>query len=465
MEPSTSVPEAQPQQKGKRKITLADYELPPKRTRSRTQALSRESTLPQESSATIASQTNYASSSENKNTNVLPLTQEELKPSTPKPTGKAMISKGTKGTNTQDVNNKNSTTKTSGTKNNARTKGTSTKSSSTKRVKNAVNSVASNQRDTAPPANSFLAKEARYALNGDKSNRLMQLPPPKYRYVDARGRLLFNSGDMNHTKPRTEHPTLLEARERGVPARAKELWFDGVPHHIREPVAGVPSSGPYNPKLPRPSGTPLFGAIVLRYFPTQWLEKEDANRPIQEDAFHSRPSIKIVVTDVLKALLVDDWENITKNMQLVPIPHSKPVTKILEDYAAYETPKRPAGSSQIDILEETLAGLKEYFDKSLGRILLYRFERVQYADIHKKWASDPDFEGKAASDIYGAEHLLRLIVTLPELIAQTNMDQQSVNRLREELSKFCAWLSKNATEYFVSNYETPTTEYVQSAKN
>jgi mortality factor 4-like protein 1 len=83
--------------------------------------------------------------------------------------------------------------------------------------------------------------------------------------------------------------------------------------------------------------------------------------------------VKLIIPDVLKALLVDDWENITKNNQLVPLPHPQPVSKILEDYSAYETPKRPEGSAQVDILEETLAGLKEYFDKALGRILLYRY--------------------------------------------------------------------------------------------
>ncbi|KAI0006967.1 MRG-domain-containing protein [Xylariaceae sp. FL0662B] len=185
-----------------------------------------------------------------------------------------------------------------------------------------------------------------------------------------------------------------------------------------------------------------------------------------EDTFYARPSIKLIVPDVLKALLVDDWENITKNNQLVPLPHPHPVTKILEDYAASEIPKRPAGSSHIDILEETLAGLKEYFDKSLGRILLYRFERAQYADMHKKWNSnDPEFQGKTASDTYGPEHLMRLMVSLPELIAQTNMDQQSVNRLREELAKFCTWLSKNTTAYFISNYESPSQDYIQKAKD
>ncbi|KAK8038746.1 MRG-domain-containing protein [Apiospora rasikravindrae] len=186
----------------------------------------------------------------------------------------------------------------------------------------------------------------------------------------------------------------------------------------------------------------------------------------QEEAFYARPSIKIIIPDMLKGLLVDDWENVTKNNQLVPIPHPKPVTKVMDDYLAYEKPRRTEGSAAIDILEETVSGLKEYFDKSLGRILLYRFERAQYAEIREKWTSGgSDVQGKTPCDTYGAEHLMRLITSLPELIAQTNMDQQSVNRLREELSKFCQWLERNAGTYFVSEYESPNAEYAEKAKN
>jgi mortality factor 4-like protein 1 len=60
--------------------------------------------------------------------------------------------------------------------------------------------------------------------------------------------------------------------------------------------------------------------------------------------------------------------------------------------------------------------------------------------------------------------ILIFIVSLPELIAQTNMDHQSVNRLREELSKLTNWLGRNATTYFVSEYETPSQEYVEKAR-
>ncbi|KAK6225369.1 hypothetical protein QIS74_01416 [Colletotrichum tabaci] len=185
-----------------------------------------------------------------------------------------------------------------------------------------------------------------------------------------------------------------------------------------------------------------------------------------EDGFHARPSIKLPIPDHIKAMLVDDWENITKNNQLVPLPHPHPVDDILNDYLNYERPNREDGSANMDILEEVVAGLREYFEKSLSRILLYRFERPQYHEIRKVWekATEND-KHKSVCDTYGPEHMCRLMVSLPELVAQTNMDQQSVSRLREELSKLTVWLGKNAKKYFVSEYETPSQEYIDKARS
>ncbi|KAL1864740.1 Esa1p-associated factor [Diaporthe australafricana] len=182
----------------------------------------------------------------------------------------------------------------------------------------------------------------------------------------------------------------------------------------------------------------------------------------QDESFHNRPSIKLTMTDVLKGILVDDWEHVTKDSQLVPLPHAHPVVKILDDYLDDEMPKREEDSAQIDILKETMAGLREYFDRALGRILLYRFERLQYSELLPQWENEKD---GGPSSVYGGEHLCRLLVSLPELLAQTNMDQQSVNRLREELTKFTNWLSKNGTKYFVREYEVPGPEYQDKAKS
>ncbi|KAJ9138650.1 Mortality factor 4-like protein 1 [Pleurostoma richardsiae] len=185
-----------------------------------------------------------------------------------------------------------------------------------------------------------------------------------------------------------------------------------------------------------------------------------------EESFHNRPSIKLPMPDHLKALLVDDWENITKNNQLVPLPHPHPVDQILNDYREAEKIGLDEGTAALDVLDETLAGLREYFDKCLGRILLYRFERPQYAEMRARWeANSNDLKKEGPCTTYGVEHLCRLLVSLPELIAQTNMDQQSVNRLREEMTKLTNWIGKHATEYFVSEYEVPTQEYIDKARS
>lgn len=57
-----------------------------------------------------------------------------------------------------------------------------------------------------------------------------------------------------------------------------------------------------------------------------------------------------------------------------------------------------------------------------------------------------------------------LPVSLPEMIAQTNMDLQSVSRLREELAKFTNWLSKNYDDYFLDEYTSPGPDYLEKSR-
>lgn len=190
--------------------------------------------------------------------------------------------------------------------------------------------------------------------------------------------------------------------------------------------------------------------------------------------------MRIHVPDHLKALLVDDWENVTKNLSLVPLPSEHPVNEILNTYFEEEKHKRRLGSAEADLLEEVVAGCKDYFEKCIGRILLYRFERQQYAEVRKLWEEGRgEWEGRNAGDVYGAEHLCRLFgtlpsslfqhrtnprsqVSLPELIAQTNMDAQSVNKLREEIQKLTSWLGKNSNRFFTAEYEIASNDYVEN---
>lgn len=135
----------------------------------------------------------------------------------------------------------------------------------------------------------------------------------------------------------------------------------------------------------------------------------DRRTPQQEETFNLRPAIHISIPDHLKSILVDDWENVTKNLSLVPLPSKPSANEILTSYFDEEKNKRHLGSPEADLLEEVVAGLKEYFEKCVGRILLYRFERQQYLEVYNAvQAGTGEYEGRTMGDIYGAEHLCRL---------------------------------------------------------
>lgn len=171
----------------------------------------------------------------------------------------------------------------------------------------------------------------------------------------------------------------------------------------------------------------------------------------------------------LKKLLITDWDNITRKQMLMPIcgtskfasapvaadaadsadaataPAVAPVSvqQILEMYRKSKEREDDDSSSissteaassndsgakeQMLLTNEVCAGVKNYFDKALGTILLYKFERAQYDAVIQQGAEAVAaaaaasaakteqgvstiavVQQQAMSAVYGAEHLLRL---------------------------------------------------------
>ncbi len=135
-----------------------------------------------------------------------------------------------------------------------------------------------------------------------------------------------------------------------------------------------------------------FPNAALRKLPPHFLKKlkinvpAEADDPNQEESFYSRPSVHIPMPDMIKGYLVDDWENVTKNLFLVNLPSLCPVNWIIDDYYYRERDKRREGSEDATRFREFCAGMQTYFGKMIGKTLLYKFERVQYAEV---WL--PDF--------------------------------------------------------------------------
>lgn len=197
---------------------------------------------------------------------------------------------------------------------------------------------------------------------------------------------------------------------------------------------------------------PSSGGIIARA-----TKRRTDMDTVTEEEYLRKPEINILIPDSLKALLVDDWEMITKEHQLLQLPCKPNVDDLLRKFRQSLGKKSTIES---EILDEFLSGMAIYFNKSLGNILLYRFERQQYLEVTK----NPELKDLPLSEVYGPEHLLRLMVSLPALISQTTMDQQSVATLKEHIESLLIFLERHKRPYFLKKYENVTPGYEALAK-
>ncbi|CAM0908033.1 unnamed protein product [Alopecurus aequalis] len=144
----------------------------------------------------------------------------------------------------------------------------------------------------------------------------------------------------------------------------------------------------------------------------------------------------------LKKQLVDDWEFVTQLGKLVKLPRSPTVDDILKRYLEHRIKKDNKIS---DSYAEITRGLRCYFDKALPAMLLYKKEQKQYKE---------EIQGDVSpSSVYGAEHLLRLFVKLPELLASVSMEEDALNKLQQKLLDILKFLQKNQVAFFLSVYD------------
>nr|XP_016442429.1 PREDICTED: protein MRG1-like [Nicotiana tabacum] len=173
-------------------------------------------------------------------------------------------------------------------------------------------------------------------------------------------------------------------------------------------------------------------------------KKRKADSGTEKGNVSAEKLVKIQIPSTLKKQLVDDWEFITQQNKLVKLPRSPTVDDILTKYLEYRSKK---DGMMTDSVGEILNGIRCYFDKALPVILLYKKERQQYHEA----VSD----NVSPSSVYGAEHLLRLFVKLPELLAYVKIEEETLIRLQQKLLDFLKFLQKNQGTFFLSAYDGP----------
>lgn len=154
--------------------------------------------------------------------------------------------------------------------------------------------------------------------------------------------------------------------------------------------------------------------------------------------------VNIQIPPSLKKQLLDDCEFITHLGKLVKLPRTPNVDEILKKYSSYRAKK---DSMLAETVGEILNGLRCYFDKALPAMLLYKSERKQYEEAISDHVSP--------SSIYGAEHLLRLFVKLPEILYYAKIEEETLTKLQRKLLDLLKFLQKSQSAFFLATYQTP----------
>ncbi|XP_043712843.1 protein MRG1-like isoform X1 [Telopea speciosissima] len=181
----------------------------------------------------------------------------------------------------------------------------------------------------------------------------------------------------------------------------------------------------------------------LRNYVARGKKRKSDSGVEEKDTESMEKLVKIQIPSTLKKQLIDDWEFVTQLGKVVKLPRSPCVDDILKKYLDYKSKK---DGMVADSIGEILKGLRCYFDKALPVMLLYKKERQQYREAIA--------DNVSPSTVYGAEHLLRLFVKLPELLDYVNIEEETLTRLQQKLLEFLKFMQKNQTSFFLSTYDS-----------
>ncbi|XVF36353.1 hypothetical protein REPUB_Repub19eG0051300 [Reevesia pubescens] len=173
--------------------------------------------------------------------------------------------------------------------------------------------------------------------------------------------------------------------------------------------------------------------------------KSDSIRK-EKSAVSSEKVVSIQIPLSLKNQLMADCESITDLGKLVKLPRTPNVEDILKIYLDYRCKK---DGMVTDSVREIFKGVCAYFNKALPLMLLYRSERQQ--------CEHTITEDIRPSTVYGAEHLLRLFVKLPELLVCADIEEETLLELQQNLVDFlkCELLPFFCLLYAVAGARTP----------
>jgi hypothetical protein len=137
----------------------------------------------------------------------------------------------------------------------------------------------------------------------------------------------------------------------------------------------------------------------------------------------------------------------------LPRPSSERIVDILDDYG------RASFTGVIahdQITGEAIRGIRDYFDQVLSVTLLYSAERARLGEQVRAWK-----EKQSLCTVFGVEHLCRLFVKLPKLLANS-LAPHDEKIFGDKVSDLCAYIARNHEKYFTNDYASDVSDVTEN---
>jgi len=161
---------------------------------------------------------------------------------------------------------------------------------------------------------------------------------------------------------------------------------------------------------------------------------------------------KVALPPMLQRRLLDDLDMIEER-KLLPLPRSPCVRDVLTMF-------QDANSKRTKLEQEAVVSLchslEQYFDMALPRILLFSFETIKYKTMK---IDNPAFK---PSQMYGGEHLLRLLMKMPSEMNNAKIASGSAAGFQPRLHELVKFIEKNESTIMCNEWEPADTDYIEA---
>lgn len=171
---------------------------------------------------------------------------------------------------------------------------------------------------------------------------------------------------------------------------------------------------------------------------------------------HSDDTVSLVISQEIKQKFSFDFEKISAGV-VIPIPKEINCNIILTRYMEQlkDEDYEKAGITKSHY-NDIVLGIEDTFNVALPRTLLYKNERKQWGQYVTQMENDARVMAKKPSLVFGAEHLSRLLVTLPNLLIESNVVREKWNPIIIVSNGILKFIGDNLATFWTDGYSEIT---------